>query len=300
MLTLYVLDFGKNMVKVGVTENLSKRVAAIMCGSGFKDSPEVYKIEGHKDVILDSEQSVLTYFQDKAVNGEWICEDFDTVKNKAQSVFDELTNENSNDDYFKELASCFIDKTQVNLTRFAKKMNEKRERDGKPAYQLGAFLNSKVLEDYLDAASAEWNLDKKYLLQKGKKSLGATNCHVSVALLFAESSDVRAKVKAHKFLLSAKGNEYMERGGTEFRALNVAIDEYLPDRIGKDNKGVYIQIAKLIRSRILGSDAKTEDWNSARVPQTHLRYEWENKLCDMLRLGVVSDYQHLKSLISKL
>jgi len=31
-----------------------------------------------------------------------------------------------------------------------------------------------------------------------------------------------------------------------------------------------------------------------------LRYEWENKMCDMLRLGVVRDYEHAKELIGKL
>lgn len=180
--------------------------------------------------------------------------------------------------------------------------NALRLADGKPALQMSAFLNSKSLNEYVDAAAVEWNLPKEHFITKegkGKKNL-RTYVHVSVALLAAETMSPRFHAHVHRVFIEGKILEFRERGGTEFKNLNAAIEEYLPDRQGKDNKGVFITIAKAIRERILGPNAKTEDWNFTGVTQTHLRYDWENKLCEMLRLGVVKDYDHLKELISKL
>lgn len=172
---------------------------------------------------------------------------------------------------------------------------------GKPALQMNAFLNSKGLYEYIEAASQEWNLPQNsFVIKEGKGKNTRTFVHVSIALLAAESMSPRFHAHVHRTFIEGKLLEFRERGGTEFKNLNAAIDLYLPDRQDKENKGVYIQLAKLIRGRILGEDAKTEDWNSATVAQNHLRYEWENKMCDMLRLGVVRDYEHAKALIGKL
>lgn len=179
--------------------------------------------------------------------------------------------------------------------------NALRLSEGKPALQMNAFLNSKGLADYIEAASHEWGLSTdKFITKEGRGKNTRTYVHVSIAMLAAESMSARFHAHVHRVFIEGKLLEFRERGGTEFKNLNAAIELYLPDRLGKDNKGVFINVAKLIRERILGSEAKTEDWNVASVAQTHLRYEWENKLCDMLRLGVVRDYDHIKQLIHKL
>ncbi len=179
--------------------------------------------------------------------------------------------------------------------------NAVRLSEGKPALQMASFLNSKTLNEYIEAAAHEWNIDKaQFIAKEGRGKNTRTYVHVSVAMLAAEFMSARFHAHVHRVFIEGKLLEFRERGGTEFKNLNAAIELYLPDRLGKDNKGVFINVAKLIRERILGSEAKTEDWNVASVAQTHLRYEWENKLCDMLRLGVVRDYDHIKQLIHKL
>ena len=179
--------------------------------------------------------------------------------------------------------------------------NAVRLSEGKPALQMASFLNSKTLNEYIEAAAHEWNIDKaQFIAKEGRGKNTRTYVHVSVAMLAAEFMSARFHAHVHRVFIEGKLLEFRERGGTEFKNLNAAIELYLPDRLGKDNKGVFINVAKLIRERILGSEAKTEDWNMASVAQTHLRYEWENKLCDMLRLGVVRDYDHIKQLIHKL
>lgn len=177
--------------------------------------------------------------------------------------------------------------------------NALRLAEGKPALQMNAFLQAKSLSEYVAAAADEWNLPQdSFITREGKGRNTRTYVHVSVALLAAESMNPRFHAHVHRTFLEGKLLEFRERGGTEFKRLNACIDQYLPEREGKDNKGVYINVAKLLRSRILGENACTDDWNSASVDQTHLRYEWENKLCDMLRLGVVKNYEHIKSLIA--
>ncbi|MNC66899.1 hypothetical protein D3C75_1173490 [compost metagenome] len=121
-----------------------------------------------------------------------------------------------------------------------------------------------------------------------------------MALLAAETMNPRFHAHVHKVFIEGKLLEFRELGGTEFKTLNAAIDQYLPGRDGKDNKGVFINVAKAVRERIFGAGAGPDCWNTATVDQTHMRYEWENKLSTMLRLGVVRDYEHLKELIERL
>lgn len=178
--------------------------------------------------------------------------------------------------------------------------NALRLAEGKPALQMNAFLSSKGLAEYIEAAANEWNLQKEAFLVKegGKRGrLVKTFVHASVALLAAESMSPRFHAHIHRVFIEGKILEFRNKGGTEFKRLNYHIDRYLPNREGKENTGVYIQIAKAVREKILGEGAKTEHWNSATVEQTHMRFELENKLSDMLRVGVVRDYEHLKSLI---
>ena len=179
--------------------------------------------------------------------------------------------------------------------------NALRLADGKPALQMNAFLQSKGLIDYVNAAAEEWNLPvDAFIVHEGRGSKTRTFVHASVALLAAESMSPRFHAHVHRVFIEGELLEFRERGGTEFKSLNVAIDNYLPERENKDNRGVFINVAKVFRARILGVDAKTEDWNHASIEQTHLRYELEDKLCDMLRLGVVQNYEHLKTLINRM
>lgn len=176
--------------------------------------------------------------------------------------------------------------------------NAWRLSNGKPALQLASFLSSVGLNDYLKAASKEWNISEDGLLYKtgiGKKT--RTMCHVSVALLAAELISPEFHAKSHRVLIEGKLLEFREYGGTEFKALNVSIDLYLPEREGKDNKGVYIQCAKRLREKILGGGKVTDDWNNATVAETHKRYDCEKRLTDYLKMGFVKNFDHLKELI---
>lgn len=212
-----------------------------------------------------------------------------------------MSNYNVTVEFFGNVIRAQTEGNKVCLNDMFNAGNILRMSQGKPALQMNAFLASKGLAEYLEAASDEWNLPQDYFItREGRGKTTKTFVHVSIALLAAESMSPRFHAHVHKTFIEGKILEFRDLGGTEFKRLNASIDQYLPDRIGKDNKGVYIQLAKLVRARILGHEAKTADWNSATVDQIHLRYDWESKICDMLRLGVIRDYKHMKEVISKL
>lgn len=212
-----------------------------------------------------------------------------------------MSNYNVSVEFFGNVINAQTEGNRICLNDMFNAGNCIRLSQGKPALQMNAFLNSKGLYEYVEAAADEWNLPKDYFISKeGRGKNTKTFVHVSIALLAAESMSPRFHAHVHKTFIEGKILEYRALGGTEFKKLNSSIDQYLPDRIGKDNKGVYIQIAKIIRSRILGDNAKTPDWNTATAHQMNLRYDWESKICSMLNLGVITSYDHLKDLIGKL
>lgn len=212
-----------------------------------------------------------------------------------------MSNYNISVDFFGNTVRAQTHGSKICLNDLFIAGNALRLAAGKPALQMNAFLASKGLSEYVEEAAKEWNLPvDSFILKEGRGRNTKTYVHASLALLAAESMSPRFHAYMHRIFIEGKLLEFRERGGTEFKALNASIDEYLPGREGKDNKGVFISVAKALRDRILGSEAKTEDWNTASVDQTHMRYEMESKLCTVLRLGVVKDFEHLKDLISKL
>lgn len=204
-------------------------------------------------------------------------------------------------DFFGNTVRAQTDGNRICLNDLFMAGNAYRLSNGKPALQMSSFLASKNLHDYREAAAEEWNIPADdFIKREGKGAKTRTYAHISIAMLAAESISPRFHAHVHRVFIEGKLLEFRERGGTEFMRLNAAIDQYLPGRTGKDNKGVFIQTAKQLRGRILGAESKAGDWDSASVDQTHTRYEWEHQLCGMLRLGLVKNYDHLKEIISKL
>lgn len=204
-------------------------------------------------------------------------------------------------DFFGNNVRCETEGNMVSLNDLFNAGNAWRLSNGKAILQLTAFLNSVGLREYIDAASVEWNLPTEaFVVKLGKGKYTRTMCHVAVAMLAAEQISPKFHARVHKTYLEGKLLEFREQGGTEFKNLNACIDMYLPGRDGKDNKGVYITAAKRLRDRLLGKEAKAGDWDKASVAQTHSRYDFEKRLCDLLRMNVVKDWEHLKELIDKL
>lgn len=206
-----------------------------------------------------------------------------------------------NIDFFAGELRCETENTMVSITDLFNIGNRYRVLNKQSILKLSNFLDSARTKDYLKEASVEWDIPECELIKRaGKGPNSRTMAHISIVLLAAEAISTKFHVKLHKTLIEGKILEFRDYGGSEFNKLNVNIDTYLPGREHKSsNKGVYIQVAKMIRTNILGESAKSEDWNQASIGQTHARYEIENKLSEFLKFGFVKDFDHLKHLINK-
>jgi hypothetical protein len=153
--------------------------------------------------------------------------------------------------------------------------------------------------EYKAAAARGWRLEEDALIKVvGKGNQARTMAHMSLAIFVAEQLSPEFHVQVIKTFIEGKLMEFRDLGGTEFKNLNAAIDLYLPDREGKDNTGCYINAAKLVRQRLLGTEEP--NWNEASVAQTETRYELEKSLVRFMAAGQVRNWEHLKELIQKL
>ena len=126
---------------------------------------------------------------------------------------------------------------------------------------------------------------------------GGTWVHLYLLLDAASWLDADFKLELYDTFINNKILQWREDGGDEFINLNIAIDAYLPEREGKDNTGIFIQVAKQLKAKILSSE---DTWNTASFPQLEKRAKLEKDLCNYLRLGMIRNYEHLKEVIEKI
>ena len=202
-------------------------------------------------------------------------------------------------DFFGNQIRCDTEDKMISLTDLARAGNQWRAARGLPIKPLSQVTESVGFIEF--KAVAEREMPEVELLRvEGRGSSKRTMGHVNLAIYFAEQYSPEFHFYVINTFVQGKILEFRQYGGTEFKTMNSAIDMYLPEREGKDNKGVFIQAAKLLRDNILGPDAKTEDWNTASVAQTRTRYEFEHDIAKALERGLIKNYDHLKELIGRL
>jgi len=126
---------------------------------------------------------------------------------------------------------------------------------------------------------------------------GGTWVHLYLMLDAAAWLDADFKLQLYDTFINNKILQWREDSGDEFINLNIAIDAYLPEREGKENTGIFIQVAKQLKAKILNGE---EVWNTATFNQLEKRAKIEKDLCGFLKLGMIRNYEHLKEVIAKL
>jgi hypothetical protein len=203
-------------------------------------------------------------------------------------------------DFFGNNVRCETTGKMVCLNDLLKAGNAWRTKNGLASKKLSDILYTNGFKDFSSAVARRRGVPVESLMQVVKGRSGRTMAHLYLAIYVAEQMSPEFHVEVIGTFIEGKLLEFRELGGTEFKNLNAAIDLYLPDREGKDNRGVYIQIAKLIRTKLMGKDAEAGCWDAASVAQIHSRYETENFLISALRSGLIRDYEHLKELIARI
>jgi hypothetical protein len=111
--------------------------------------------------------------------------------------------------------------------------------------------------------------------------------------------DVDLKYEMYEVFINQKILFWRDLGGDNFKEFNKIVDT-LPDRIGENNQGIYIQVAKKIRNKldILSTKGYNEKEHHSLIQEK--RSEYLKSLTDFVKLGLIRDYEHLKEIIDKL
>ena len=176
---------------------------------------------------------------------------------------------------------------------------------GKSAANMGRVLESQDVQEFVLALVKKYGgTPQDYIKVVGRGSAARRLVCIQLAVKLAMKLDSDFELEVIDEFIGGRLHHFRLEGGEQFKHLNAAIDTCLPDRKGKDNKGCYIQCAKRIRERCAiepTSDTNVQTWNqeTANSVAQQQRYEIERKLTDLLRLGLVRDWEHLKELIDK-
>ena len=163
--------------------------------------------------------------------------------------------------------------------------------------------------DYKNSSGLVGTITKTSTLFRTKRGKGGgTWAHLYILLDAATFLDPDFKFQVYKTFVEGKLLQHRDESGDRYKPFNMAIDQ-LPDRVGKDNKWLYINAANLLAERIglpAVSEMPVDDkgkplnrWNAATAHQLSERADAEKMLTGMVQFGVVRDWEHLKELIGK-
>ena len=189
----------------------------------------------------------------------------------------------------------------VDLSALFKVGDDYRRAEGKSRANITDFQNSTKTKEFVRAVSKRLGAPESELLYakkvggsgvKGQPSRIMANLYV--AIYAAEHLSTDFHVEVIDTFINSKILEMRDESGDQFKALNMAVDTHLAGREEKDNKGIYIQIAKILKDKIAPTDG---NWNMATADQLRERLSIERKLVDYLERGFIKDWEHLKQVI---
>ena len=200
-------------------------------------------------------------------------------------------------DLFGSEVRCDTDGFLVSLNDLLSAGNKHRAANEMPVKNMYDIVSTKGFKEFVDAVESNTKIPKDKLIKTVKGRNGRTMAHIYIAVYVAEQMSPAFHVEVIKTFTEQKILEYRVYGGSEFNELNKHVDAFLPGRDGKNNKGIYINLAKILRRRILRTSGDDlPNWGNASAEQTMERYEKERKLCEFLKHRLVRDWDHLKEL----
>lgn len=184
--------------------------------------------------------------------------------------------------------------------------NAVRLSKGKPIKNISRFMDSSAPKELIEALiNKRGGCEDDYYRVEGRGNMSRRLVCIELAIHIAMHMDADFELEIIEAFIEGKILSNRLDGGDKFKALNMAIDDYLPEREGKpSNKGVYIQVAKLIREKCNVEAGTLEEpiWNgfSADTVSQQMRVDIEQKLIMFLKMGFIRNYQHMKEVIEQL
>ena len=206
-----------------------------------------------------------------------------------------------------------------NLNQFWAVGNAFRIKNGKTPKHLENWLRSQETAEFVEALERDLksvdstDLEKplknkaglvptvKSTLIKSKRGQGGgTWAHLYILLDAATHLDADFKVMVYKSFVEGNILKNRDDAGNNYLPMNRAICKIL-DKSGEDARPYIIEIAKLLADKIGVSKPATGEnrWNYANAEQLQARSTIEQKMTDLVNLGLVKNYNHFKELLSK-
>lgn len=137
------------------------------------------------------------------------------------------------------------------------------------------------------------------LIRTKRGRSGGTWAHLYILIDAATFLDPEFRFQVYQTFVEGKLLHWRDESGDCYKPFNMAIAS-LPDRVGKDNKWLFVTAANLIAERIgVESVEEGNRWNYANGHQLAERAYLEKMLTRLIQIGGVRDWSHLKELIAK-
>lgn len=193
------------------------------------------------------------------------------------------------------VVNVFHNTAMGDLTQLWKVGTIMRVNNGMAVPQLNNFLQSQSTKDFIEVC--ERKTGKPCIEVTGRGKNGRTWASIHMMIYAAEYLSTEFHFEVIDAFINNKILEWRDVSGDEFKALNIAIDNYLPNREEKSNKGIYINVARMLLKKV---NADLSSWNDASADELRERAAIENKLVTTLQLGLIKDWEHMKEIIEKI
>ena len=193
------------------------------------------------------------------------------------------------------VVNVFHNTAMGDLTQLWKVGTIMRVNNGMAVPQLNNFLQSQSTKDFIEVCERKtW---KPCIEVTGRGKNGRTWASIHMMIYAAEYLSTEFHFEVIDAFINNKILEWRDVSGDEFKALNIAIDNYLPNREEKSNKGIYINVARMLLKKV---NPALSSWNDASADELRERATIENKLVTTLHLGLIRDWEHMKEIIEKI
>ena len=187
--------------------------------------------------------------------------------------------------------------------------NKYRINDDKEIMRMDIFLKKEGTKRFIADLSKELNLEKSdILIVRGKGRGAKTFANLHFLIYCAEELNNRFRIAVIDTFINNQILKSRDDGGNDFKELNQYLDK-LEDRKGKNNQGIFIQIAISLRAKIFTSsqieeckEKKINIWNSsyATSDKLNLRDTFEKQLIFSIKMEFIKSYDDVKQVIVKL
>jgi hypothetical protein len=137
------------------------------------------------------------------------------------------------------------------------------------------------------------------LITSKRGKYGGTWAELYILLKIASMLDKDLEVEIYRVFIEQKILFWRDLGGDNFKDFNKLVDT-LPDRTGKNNTGVYVAVAKMIRTKLEILDTKGYNEKEHNSLIQINRSKWLENLNFAIDTGLVNSYEELKKTFQKL